>query len=67
MTSMLSHVWTPKVKKWHGLNGVTLTCHGINQNSGLAIFLKMGEQNSFYKLIASSMLSFNLFPSSVIV
>lgn len=40
---MPSHVWTPKENGWHGSNGVTLICHGIKQNFGLAIYPRMGE------------------------
>lgn len=43
MISMPFHELIQKKREWHGLNGVTLTCLGTKQNSGLGIFLKMGK------------------------
>ena len=40
---MPSHASIHLENVWHGLNGVTLTCHGINHNCGLDISLKKGN------------------------
>ncbi|KAE8683648.1 Detected protein of confused Function [Hibiscus syriacus] len=46
MISVLSLDWIPKVKESLGSNGVTLTCRGINQSSGLGIFLRRVESKN---------------------
>ena len=43
MTSMPSHASIHLENVWHGLNGVTRTCHGINHNCGLDISLTKGN------------------------
>lgn len=40
--------WILMEKGWHGLNGVTLTCHGIDRNFGLAIFQIPGKLNALF-------------------
>jgi len=42
MISMHFHGWIPSVSDWHGLNGVTLICHGIKQSCGLGTFPRAG-------------------------
>lgn len=47
VTFMLFPEWMLKGNGLHGSNGITLTCHGINQSFGLVTSLRMGE----YKVV----------------